>query len=57
MHIIPKNLKDGAEKRLIEDALIQAKGNKKKAAHSLGMKRSLLYYKMKKLGIKNGQEK
>lgn len=55
LHIISKNLKDGAEKRLIENALFQAKGNKKKAAHSLGMKRSLLYYKMKKLGI--GSEK
>ena len=38
-----------AENRAIEDALIEAGGNKSKAAEILGIHRTLLYRKMKKL--------
>jgi len=46
-----KNIKEKEEKRLIKNAILQAEGNKRKAARILGIERSVLYYKMKKLGI------
>lgn len=46
-----KIIKEKKEKRLIENALRQTEGNKAKAARSLGIERSVLYYKMKKLGM------
>jgi transcriptional regulator with GAF, ATPase, and Fis domain len=39
------------DRALILNALRQAGGNKAKAARLLGIDRSLLYYRMKKLGI------
>jgi transcriptional regulator with PAS, ATPase and Fis domain len=50
----PKTLddvKDSAEKELILKALVTSKGNKTKAAESLGINRSVLYDKMKKHGL------
>lgn len=49
-----KKVKEREERRLIENALLQAEGNKRKAARILGIERSVLYYKMKKLGMGNG---
>lgn len=49
-----KKVKDETERGLIQNALRQAEGNKAKAARILGIERSVLYYKMKKLGIGNG---
>jgi transcriptional regulator with PAS, ATPase and Fis domain len=40
---------ESAEKHAIEEALIEAHGNKSKAAETLGIHRTLLYRKMKKL--------
>lgn len=49
-----KKVKDETERRLIENAIIQAEGNKARAARILGIERSVLYYKMEKLGIGSG---
>lgn len=40
-----------AEKRYIESALAEAKGQKKRAADLLGMKRTTLVEKMKRYGM------
>ncbi|MBW8382372.1 MAG: sigma 54-interacting transcriptional regulator [Youngiibacter sp.] len=45
------DVKDVAERELIIKALLTSKGNKTKAAETLGINRSVLYDKMKKHGI------
>lgn len=52
--VATNKVKEKEETRLIENALRQAEGNKTKAARILGIERSVLYYKMKKLGMGNG---
>lgn len=45
-------VKNDAERKLIQDVLLRAEGNKTKAAEILKISRPLLYQKMKRLGIK-----
>jgi two-component system, NtrC family, response regulator HydG len=45
------------ERQLIEQALVQAAGNKTKAAELLGITRRRLYSRLKLLGIEGGDEK
>lgn len=65
LHISPTNLnhlgslprpidevKNQAEKKFIEEALIKFQGNKTKTAQFLKIPRALLYQKIKRLGIK-----
>ena len=65
LHISPSNLnhlgslprpidevKNQAEKKFIEEALIKFQGNKTKTAQFLKIPRALLYQKIKRLGIK-----
>lgn len=45
-----KDSLDALENQLIQDALIRCKGNKKKAAETLGVSRSYLYKKLEEIG-------
>ena len=45
------HLVGGLERELIQQALGACRGNKARAAEALGIPRSTLYYRMKKLGI------
>lgn len=47
-----KAVRDAAERKLIVATLARMKGNRTKAAESLGIPRTLLYQKMSRLGIK-----
>jgi transcriptional regulator with PAS, ATPase and Fis domain len=46
-----RNALEGAEKKIIMDALRRTGGNKVKAANLLGIHRTVLYYKMKQLNL------
>jgi len=46
-----RRVKEEAERSMILKALAETQGNKSQAAHRLGLERSVLYYKMRRLGI------
>jgi DNA-binding NtrC family response regulator len=43
---------DHAERGLVERALVEAKGNKSKAARLLGLSRAQLYWRLEKHGLR-----
>jgi DNA-binding NtrC family response regulator len=46
-----KDLVDGYERRVIEDALRASQGNQRRAARALGVLPTTLHEKMKRLGL------
>ncbi|MBM3324022.1 hypothetical protein FJY69_11195, partial [candidate division WOR-3 bacterium] len=54
-HDRPDTLYD-VERRMLEDALRRAGGNKSKAARLLGITRRILYTKLERLGLGTGPD-